>query len=84
MYCRRGDMGLSRKMEEAFTQRYAVDAPIESSEPLFNPRIHGGLHWYCPGCGEALNSHLECEHCHGHLRDLVFQLVELHPHRALP
>ena len=83
LFCRQGDMELSRKMEAALTQRYAEGALAQSSEPLYNPHIHRGIHWHCPECGDALNFNLECERGHGHLRDLVFPLVELHPHRIM-
>lgn len=81
LLCSWGDMGLSRNLERMLTQRFPDDAPPQSSEPPFNRRFHGVFRWYCPGCGDALNPELECERCHKHLRDLVFILVELHPHR---
>lgn len=29
----------------------------------------------------TLNEHAECSRCGRHLRDLVYHLIELHPHR---
>ena len=76
-----GEMGLSRVVEEALAARFAANAPTQSTQPAFDPQRHGGLHWYCPGCGKPLNQKLECEACGKHMRDLVVPLVELHPHR---
>lgn len=78
--CLRGEMGLSQKVEQILTDRFAADASPQSPNPPYHPQYHGGLRWYCPGCGKSLNTHLECEACGKHLRDLLFPLVETHPH----
>jgi hypothetical protein len=79
--CVWGEMPFSRVVEAVLTTRFAAGSPSQSSEPPFNPQWHGKLRWYCPGCGKPLNRQLECESCDKHLRDLVFDLIELHPHR---
>jgi hypothetical protein len=82
LYCVRGDMALSRGMQEALERRYGTsDGGPQSPLSPYSPQIHGGLTWYCPGCGVRLDEHLQCPRCARHLRDLVYQLVELHPHR---
>ena len=79
LYCVKGDMGLSQVMRQKFEERY--EAPSQSPNPPFHNQFHGGLHWFCPGDGEALNTQLECPRCGIHLRDLVYPLIELHPHK---
>lgn len=79
--CIQGDMGLSLVVQEVLTKRFATDSIPQSAVPPYNPKWHSGLRWYCPGCGKPLNAHLECQFCTRHLRDLVMQLVELHPHK---
>jgi DNA-directed RNA polymerase subunit M/transcription elongation factor TFIIS len=81
LYCIQGDMDLSQMMQQTFEERYGPDAAPQSPNPAFNPQFHAGLHWFCPGDGEKLNARLECPKCGKHLRDLVYQLVELHPHK---
>src|SRR5688572_3114391 len=81
LLCSWGDMYMSRYLEQKLTERYADDAPPQSPEPLWSYKGCGGVQWYCPKCGAALNACLECGRCHKHLRDLIFTLVELHPHR---
>lgn len=81
-YCAPGDMWLSGRMACILKLRY--DAPEgdqpQSPLPAFNREFHGSLLWYCPGCGVRLNEHLECPRCGKHVRDLVYHLIELHPH----
>lgn len=79
-YCVKGDMGLSKELQSKFEERYRSDVLPQSSRPAFNPQFHRGLRWFCPGDGERLNAELECPKCGKHLRDVVFVLVEIHPH----
>ena len=81
LYCVAGKMGLSPAMQQKFEERYGPNPMPQSSHPPFNQQSYGGLHWFCPGDGEPLNAQLECPRCEKHLRDIVYQLVELHPHK---
>lgn len=81
LYCVPGDMGLSLVMQQKFEERYGPNPTPQSSNPPFHKQFHGGFHWFCPGDGKPLNAQLECSTCGKHLRDLVFPLVELHPHK---
>jgi hypothetical protein len=85
-------MWLSADLQARLEHRYgAVDAaatgpvhPSAARPPVpVAPQVHGGLHWYCPGDGAPLNANLDCPQCGKHLRDLVYVLVELHPHRPV-
>jgi predicted RNA-binding Zn-ribbon protein involved in translation (DUF1610 family) len=79
-YCGRGDMWLSPRLADALRRRYAAGAEPAPAVP-FDPQLHRTARaWYCPGCGRGLNERKECAACRTHIRDLVYQLVELHPH----
>jgi hypothetical protein len=74
--CVAGGMGLSRHLEAALLVRFGdhVDAEaVKSGDPY--------ARWFCPACRVALNAEAACPKCRGSLRDLLFQLVEVHPHR---
>lgn len=83
--CVPGDMPMSANVTDKLMQRFgppsSADTP-QSPLPAYSALLHGGCQWYCPGCGIRLNDHLECTRCGHHLRDLMFILVELHPHRG--
>lgn len=81
LYCVQGEMGLSLAMQQKFEERYGSNVVPQSPNPPFHPQVHGGLRWFCPGDGKRLNVQLECPKCGKHLRDLVYPLVELHPHK---
>jgi hypothetical protein len=74
--CVYGSMPLSQRMHATLAERY----------PLVNPRKPGiqiGKHltrWFCPGCGVPLERGMTCPDCGKSLHDLLFPLVELHPH----
>ncbi len=79
-YCATGDMECSLHLTRRLMERYGA---IKISLSL--PRQHPGLkrhalQWYCPACGVGLNDQLECEACGKLPRDLIYQLIELHPH----
>ncbi len=85
--CLPGNMCLSRDLQNQLERRYGASAAdsTQTSQTSrlavpFSPQIHSGLRWYCPGDGASLNAELECPKCGKHLRDLVYVLVELHPH----
>ena len=81
LYCVQGEMALSQALRQTFEERYGSSPLPQSSHPPFHSLFHSSLHWFCPGDGEPLNAHLECPRCGKHLRDVVSQLVELHPHK---
>ena len=85
LYCAPGDMWLSADLMTTLMQRFGTEGNADmpqSSLPAYDAQLHNGWNWYCPGCGIRLNDHLECTRCGHHLRDLVYTLVELHPHRG--
>ena len=75
--CIAGDMGLSRNVENILIERYGSHTP----SPTKNKEEPGRFPWFCPGCGVLLNSEMVCPECHISLKDLQFQLVEIHPHK---
>lgn len=81
LYCVQGEMGLSLAMQQTLEVLYGPNAVPQSPNPPFHPQVHRGLHWFCPGDGERLDVQLGCSKCGKHLRDLVYPLVELHPHK---
>lgn len=83
LYCARGDMSLSLAMWQKFEERYGPRAAQQPTNPPVDQHFHGGLRWFCPGDGEHLNAQLECTKCGKHLRDLAYQLIEFHPHKAV-
>ena len=72
--CIPGDMGLSKKLETELLARFGAHLRTDAAEPALAT-------WFCPACRTALGSDLTCTTCGQGLRDLLFQLVELHPHR---
>jgi hypothetical protein len=82
LYCTMGDMYVSQRLQQKLEERYGPYPLYQSPNPPFNQRFHGGIHWFCPGDGERLTAELECQKCGKHLRDLVYTLVELHPHKT--
>ena len=85
LYCELGDMGLSQHLRETLEKRYGPEETnaVQSPLPPYSRKWHGGIHWFCPGDGAPLNDHLECPQCGKHLRDLVYTLIEQHPHRPI-
>jgi hypothetical protein len=75
--CATGDMPLSPHLAAVLADRFPVQAPRPQSVPV--GRRLGD--WFCPGCGVALGAELCCPSCGRSLRDLLHELVELHPHR---
>jgi uncharacterized Zn finger protein (UPF0148 family) len=76
--CVAGEMGLSRSVEQRLIDRYGQHVPSTDRTPRStNPRP-----WFCPGCGVMLDADMVCPHCQMSLKDLEFQLVELHPHKG--
>jgi len=81
LYRVQGDMSLSLTMQQKFEERYGSNVAPQSPNTPFHPQFHGELPWFCPHDGERLNAQLECSKCGRHLRDLVYPLIELHPHK---
>jgi hypothetical protein len=81
--CVMGEMQLSESVSNVLRERYRSDGTVQSDDPPFDRRLHGGLGWFCPGCGSLLDESMECPSCHCHLRDLVYRLIELHPHNEI-
>jgi hypothetical protein len=75
--CAAGEMPLSPRLTAILVERFPLQAPRVSSVAV--GRRPGA--WFCPGCGVPLGAELSCPTCGRSLRDLLQQLVELHPHR---
>ncbi|AKV04340.1 hypothetical protein AKJ09_11003 [Labilithrix luteola] len=73
--CAPGAMGLSKDVERALLERFATRVASSAVAPAAREA------WYCPGCRSPLSAEMVCPRCEVSLHDLVFQLVELHPHR---
>lgn len=73
--CVPGDMGLSRKVETELLRRFGQRAKADSPSPP------PGSSWFCPACRVPLGEDMKCAECSGTLHDLLFQLIEIHPHR---
>jgi hypothetical protein len=74
--CEVGGMPLSKSVQETLTSRFP------EQKPRREPAVVGYslLRRYCPGCGVPLDREMKCGSCGKSIRDLLFQLVELHPH----
>ena len=75
--CVAGNMGLSRDIEQLLVDRYGRHVP--STDRAM--RSATTRPWFCPGCGVMLDTEMVCPHCQVSLKDLRFQLVEMHPHK---
>jgi hypothetical protein len=75
--CVAGQMALSLEMRAILTERFPEPKPRPAGVEI--GRRLG--RWFCPGCGIPLAPELSCPSCGQSLRDLLFPLVELHPHR---
>lgn len=79
--CVRGDMSLSPKMRECFTECF-VTKTRTPADRVFELRVGG--RWFCPGCGvQALeqDGRITCPRCSRSLNEFIGSLVELHRHR---
>lgn len=75
LYCLRGDMYLSQNVREILEARYGEISPREPSDYKLDH-----TKWWCPGCGIKVNEKLECSNCGKNYYDLLYPLVEIHPH----
>jgi transposase len=76
--CLRGEMGLSLKVEHVLTERYGKHLPSPNRGVVSTTDPYP---YYCPGCGVLLDAQMHCPECHLSLKDLQYEIVELHPHR---
>jgi hypothetical protein len=72
--CVPGKMPLSRRLQTALMTRFASQQKRASDVKLGK---QFGL--FCPGCGIPMDG-TSCRQCSQSLRDLLFDIVELHPH----
>ena len=75
--CVAGDMPLSAHMHAVLAERFPEHRP-RSAKTEIGRRI---ARWFCPGCGVPLGPGMVCTSCGRSIRDQLFGLVELHPHR---
>jgi uncharacterized Zn finger protein (UPF0148 family) len=82
LFCERGQMGLSRNLENGFTECFVARARRSSRKP-FGFRVGGT--WFCPGCGVKMIEDaglVSCPACQESLNEFIPPLIELHPHRT--
>jgi hypothetical protein len=75
--CEAGGMQLSRWMEETLMERFPTVRPRAAAIVELGSRLE---RWFCPGCGIPLGREMTCGACGKSIHDLLFPLVELHPH----
>jgi hypothetical protein len=93
--CVAGENGFSEVVDRILSERFASHVPsVHRSETRKTVRISrispkGGDStivyvdpYYCPGCGVILKKDMTCPDCGVSIRDLLYPLVELFPHRA--
>jgi hypothetical protein len=92
--CLSGENGFSEVVDRILSERFANHTPSpRRQEPRKSVKVyrisekHGESRivtippYYCPGCGVILSEDMVCPECGVSIRDLLFQLVELFPHR---
>ncbi|UJR85093.1 hypothetical protein [Sandaracinus amylolyticus] len=77
--CVRGNMELSVAMRAGLVEIF-----VERRRSAKRVGHRFGGEWFCPGCGGPMivDDGVQCPRCSEHLDELVYQLVELHPHRV--
>ena len=83
LQCTRGDMQLSKHLEQRLREVYELDLRFPEKHVLDKER--GG--WFCPKCGVRLERSAEvyaCPNCSRTIGEFVFELIELHPHHREP
>src|SRR3569623_1670788 len=73
--CMPGDSMFSPTMHQTMRERFPVDSSRREEVQIGRQLAR----WFCPGCGVPLEA-LQCAKCGRSIRDLLGQLVELHPH----
>ena len=79
--CMNGDMPLSQRLNDLFEARFIIGSDVRKPTEM-SYRV--GVTWYCPGCGIAMDeadNNIVCSHCGGMLNDVIWDLIELHPHK---
>jgi hypothetical protein len=78
--CARGNMPLSQRLNDLFEARFISGTDARKPGEM---SYHVGVTWYCPGCGIAMDEaegNIACSRCGGMLNDVIWDLIELHPH----
>jgi hypothetical protein len=81
--CVPGNMPLSPNFRKILTERYVARA---QPAPPPVPGVPTSGPWYCPGCGlpPGPPNGTFCPSCGLSIGDLLFTIVELHPHGLAP
>ena len=86
--CVRGDMDLSRYMATHLYACFVSKSEQPEDFRFKDARYHFGGHWFCLGCGVSMREEtpvaVRCPNCERNIGKFLHQLVELHPHRAVP
>ena len=74
--CNAGGMMLSQNLHRILIERF-----LEHRSCPFGVEVGKQLcRWFCPGCGVPLQRGMICGQCSRSIHDLLWDLVELHPH----
>lgn len=74
--CDAGGMTFSQELHGILSERF----PEQRPQP-FGVEVGARIpRWFCPGCGVKLGQDMACGRCGKAIRDLLWALVELHPH----
>jgi predicted RNA-binding Zn-ribbon protein involved in translation (DUF1610 family) len=79
--CVEGKMGLSRRLEQRFTECFVTKASTPTDWKF--SFVVGGQ-WYCPGCGVATiesDGYVRCPQCRLSLNEFMVELVERSLHK---
>jgi hypothetical protein len=74
--CDAGGMTFSQNLHDILSERFPEQRPRPSGVEV-GRRL---TRWFCPGCGVPLERGMVCGRCGQSLQDLIWPLVELHPH----
>lgn len=74
--CSTGGVGFSQAVQEILIARFPEERPRTWGEKVGRSRFG----WFCPGCGVPLGAGMKCGECGQSIADLLYTLVELHPH----
>ena len=79
-YCDAGDMYLSQLVSQGLFDTF-VSRIRHPKEP--QQKYGTGGEWYCPADAARMiddNGYITCPACHLFINELVYQLIERHPH----
>jgi predicted RNA-binding Zn-ribbon protein involved in translation (DUF1610 family) len=74
--CDVGGMTFSQNLHDILTARFPEQRPRPVGVEV-GARL---LRSFCPGCGVQLEREMKCGRCGQSIQDLLWPLVELHPH----